>query len=423
MKLKLNLLSILLSFFLAPSLTLFAQEADSTVSREDAVKVFIDCYHCDMDFVRNEIPYINYVRDVREAEVYIRESVETAASGGRKYTYVFLGQNRFDQKNDTLVYFSRPDDTRDLRRVWRTQMMKMGLMSYVAHTPLYKEIEIVGSENIEKEVVIDRWNNWVFEIETEPSFEGEEARQELDFWTSVSAVKINHEMKLEFDFDHRLSKTFYTYDNEDYSNKKDYKSLDLLAVKSLGEHWSAGIKTDFLSSTYNNYKFATNILPALEYNIFPYSESTHKQLRILYAVGSSIREYNDSTIYDKLSEKLFSQQIHMAFQVQEKWGSVNIALEGSNYFHDLSKNRIELNGYVSLRVLKGLSLRVGGAAARINDQLSLVKGEASEAEILLQLQELQTAYNIEGEIAVTYTFGSIYNNIVNPRFGNGRRRF
>ena len=102
---------------------------------------------------------------------------------------------------------------------------------------------------------------------------------------------------------------------------------------------------------------------------------------------------------------------------------MNVALEGSNFFHDFSKNRIELNGYVSVRVLKGLSFRLGGAVARINDQLSLVKGAASEAEILLQLQELETNYNVKAFLGITYTFGSIYNNIVNPRFGNGRRRY
>jgi len=69
-----------------------------------------------------------------------------------------------------------------------------------------------------------------------------------------------------------------------------------------------------------------------------------------------------------------------------------------------------------------LSVRVRGGVAKINDQLSLVRGELTEADILLQLQELETTYNIGGEIGVTYTFGSIYNNIVNPRFGNGRRR-
>ena len=396
---------------------------DTVASREDAVRVFIDCSRCDMNYVREEIPYINYVRDIREAQVYIRESSETAGSGGRKYTYLFIGQQEYEGKNDTLVYNSAPDETRDLRRVWRTQMLKMGLMSYVARTPLYSEIIIEPTDRVEREVVLDRWNNWVFELEAEPDFKGEESYKELSLRNSVSANKITHDWKLEFDFDHRYTRTNYTYDDTLYTNDKSYQGLEMLIVKSLGEHWSAGIKTDLLSSSYNNFRISAEILPSVEYNLFPYSESTQHQLRFLYSIGSSFRMYNDTTIYNEIEELLWMHQLSLAYQVQEKWGSVNVALKGSNFFHDFSKNRLELNGYVSVRVLKGLSLFVGGSIARINDQLSLVKGEASEAEILLQLQELETSFNAYGAVGITYTFGSIYNNIVNPRFGNGRRRY
>lgn len=404
---------------------LYGQEQDSSdaVQREDAVRIFIDCAHCDMNYIREEIPYVNYVRDVKEAQIYILETRETTGSGGRRYTYAFVGQQDFLGRNDTLIYSCRPDDSRDYQRIWRTQMLKMGLMPYVAKTPLYKEIVIDPTENVEKQVVEDRWNNWVFELEAEPEFEGEESYKELSLRSSVSATKITHDWKLELDFDHRYTRTKYTYDDTLYTNDKSYQNFELLAVKSLGEHWSAGIKGELLSSSYTNTRFSVDVLPSVEYNIFPYSKSTHRQLRILYGVGNSYRIYDDTTIYNKMEELLWQQKLQLAYQVQEKWGSINVALEGSNFFHDFSKNRIELNGYVSVRILKGLSLRVGGAAARINDQLSLVKGEASEAEILLQLQELETSYNIEGEIGITYTFGSIYNNIVNPRFGNGRRRY
>ncbi len=399
-----------------------AQEsADSTVQRQNAIKIFIDCAHCDMNYIRDEIPYVNYVRDVKEAQVYILETSENTGSGGRKYTFAFVGQKEYEGKNDTLVYSSRPDDPRDIRRIWRTQMIKMGLMPYVAKTSLYNEVLIGSSEAVEKQVVVDRWNNWVFELEAEPEFEGEESYQELSLRSSVSAVKITHDWKLEFDFDHRYTRTKYTFDDTLYTNDKSYQGLDILAVKSLGEHWSAGLRTDLLSSSYTNTDLSLDILPSLEYNIFPYSKSTHRQLRFLYGIGPSIRRYNDTTIYNEIEEVLWLQELQVAYQVQEKWGSINVALEGSNFFHDFTKNRVELNGYISVRILKGLSVRVGGAVARINDQLSLVKGEASEADILLQLQELETSYHLEGEVGITYTFGSIYNNIVNPRFGNGRR--
>ena len=54
-----------------------AQEpADSAVQRQNAIRVFIDCAYCDINYIRDEIPYVNYVRDVREAQVYILESSE-----------------------------------------------------------------------------------------------------------------------------------------------------------------------------------------------------------------------------------------------------------------------------------------------------------------------------------------------------------
>ena len=57
-------------------------ETDTT--RRGAVKIFLDCQGCDMNYIRLEIPYINYVRDVREAQVYILETDQDAGSGGNQ---------------------------------------------------------------------------------------------------------------------------------------------------------------------------------------------------------------------------------------------------------------------------------------------------------------------------------------------------
>ena len=160
------------------------------------------------------------------------------------------------------------------------------------------------------------------------------------------------------------------------------------------------------------------LLPSIEYDIYPYSEATHRQLRILYGAGIRYNDYFESSVYNKTRETLYKQSLNIAFQVQKKWGSINLSLEGSNYLHDFSKNRIELNTEIKLRIFKGLSLQIDGGIAHINDQLNLRKGDISEAERLLKLTEIATKYRLEGGIEITYTFGSIYNNIVNPRFGN-----
>jgi len=160
-------------------------------------------------------------------------------------------------------------------------------------------------------------------------------------------------------------------------------------------------------------------MPAIEYDLFPYTDATHKQLRLLYAIGYQYSNYIDSTIYDKLSEDFFKHQIMIAYQVQEKWGSVNLSLSGTNFLSDLSKNRISMWGYFRVRVLKGLSLSVNGSVSYNNYQPGLRKGEITEADRLLQLKQLASSYFVQGGLSLSYTFGSIYNNVVNPRFGNG----
>ncbi|MCX6328555.1 MAG: hypothetical protein NTZ85_03425 [Bacteroidia bacterium] len=391
--------------------------------RRGAVKIFLDCHECDMNYIRQEIPYINYVRDVREAQVYILETKQDAGSGGDQFTFTFQGQGAFTGMIDTLVFTSSPDQTSTIIREKRTKMIKMGLMRYVAKTPLIDEIEINHNAELEQEEVVDKWNNWVFELSTEPQYRSEETNKRLEWRNSINVSKVTPDIKLEVEMDQFYNREkFIENANTDSASSNTYvtneRFMNMLFVKSLGDHWSAGFKSDLGSSTVENYSFRTNFLPSVEYDIFPYSESTHRQLRIMYSAGYQYNKYIDSTIYNKVNEGLYLQMLNIAFQVQKKWGSINLALVGSNYFHDFSKNRIELISSIKIRIFKGLSLQIDGGVAHLNDQLNLKRGSISEAERLLQLRELATKYRIEGGIEITYTFGSIYNNVVNPRFSS-----
>ena len=394
-------------------------DIDSILVRDHAIRIFVDCYRCDMNYIRREIPYVNYVRDVKEAQVYILETSQETGSGGKQFTFFFEGQENFSGMHDTLIYATSPDDTDEIERQGRTQMLKMGLMRFVARTPLQNEINISARSDLEQDEVIDKWNNWVFELRTSPRFRGEDSYSDFSIWNSVRAVKITNEWKIEADYDHSYNITKYIHDDTLHTKIKSSNRLDNLIVKSFGEHWSAGIRMDLNSSTFKNQYFNLDFLPSVEYNIFPYSQSTQRQLRLMYSVGNSFNIYNDTTIYDKIRENLYLQQLRVAFEVKDKWGSVNVSLSAANYFHDFSKNRVDLFGFIEVRIIKGLSVRLYGGVSRINDQLSLAKEELSEADILLRLSELETSYQVNGSVSLTYTFGSIYNNIVNPRFGNG----
>ena len=87
----------------------------------------------------------------------------------------------------------------------------------------------------------------------------------------------------------------------------------------------------------------------------------------------------------------------------------------SNYLHDISKRSLEFDSFVSFRVFKGLSARVSADFELINDQLNLPKRNATVEEILLRQRQLATAFDMGFGVGLSYTFGSMYNNIINTR--------
>jgi hypothetical protein len=415
---------ILTFLFLIPFFpgSLYAQinVQNSDTLRKGAVKIFLDCQSCDMNYTREQINFANFVRDVKEAQVYILITQQNAGSGGYQFTFSYQGSGIFKGMNDTLVYTSNPDETSTIVREKKTNMLKLGLMRYVAKTPVFSEIAIVNNSELEREEVIDKWNNWVFALGTEPRFQSEESDKQFELRNSLNITKVTPDIKIELEMDQNYSqRRVIDDDGGDTTYITNEFQGDNLFVKSLGEHWSTGIKWNIGSSTRKNYDLSTDLLPSIEYDLFPYSEATRRQLRFLYSVGLQYNNYIDSTIYNQVEETLFKQELNIAFQIQEKWGSVNLALLGAAYFNDLSKNRLELMTSLNLRIFKGLILQISGGIAYLNDQINLKKGGISDADRLLQLRELSTQYRIEGGIGLTYTFGSIYNNVVNPRFGFG----
>ncbi len=397
------------------------QDAESEIDlkRDKALKVFLDCRTCDMNFTREEIPYVNYVRDVKEAEVFVLVSSQAAGSGGTQFTYTFKGQDKYLGMNDTLVYTSNPDETSMIIRDKRTNLLKLGLMRYVPKTPLASEITIGHNPELKAEEVIDKWNSWIFELSVSPRFDAEESYSRIFLSNSVNISRITPSLKLEIEIEQSTNKQTYTDDEGGTTTYiRDEESIDNLLVKSFGEHWSAGLELDVMSATNPNYDLSLQVMPAVEYDLFPYSQATHRQLRFLYSAGYHYNNYIDTTIFNKTKESLFQHNLSVAYQIQEAWGSVNISLSASNYFHDWSKNRVELYGFLRLRIIKGLSLSLNGEVGYINNQLNLRKGMLTEAERLLRLKQQATNYNIGGSVGLTYTFGSIYNNVVNPRFGN-----
>jgi hypothetical protein len=69
---------------------------------------------------------ILYVRDIKDADVYIISTYQPTGSGGREYAYYLLGQHEFEGKRDTISFTTPPDETQDGRRQKQIATLKMG---------------------------------------------------------------------------------------------------------------------------------------------------------------------------------------------------------------------------------------------------------------------------------------------------------
>jgi hypothetical protein len=388
--------------------------------RDRALTVYVDCQRCDIDFIRREIPYINYVRDRSEAQVHLLITRQSTGSGGIEYRMNFIGLKEFIGVNEETIYTSAPDETSDKTRRGYTRMMSFGLMKYVAKTPLIEGLTLQYNDSMGKitqeQVVADKWKSWVFDVRVIGQLDEQESYSSLSSESDLGARKITPEWKVEFGASYDQSDNKYRYDGEEYLSSKTSFSFRNLTVKSLNDHWSLGARAGIYSSSYGNTMLSASFAPAVEYNYYPYFESNRKQIRFQYRVGYGHVYYQDTTIFNKLEEGLYSHQLSVAADFRQPWGSINFSVQGANYLHDWSKNSIRTWAGFYFRIFKGLSLSISGDAAIIHDQLSLTKGGATEEEILLKQKQIASSYDYSLKVGFSYTFGSIYNNVVNPRF-------
>lgn len=409
-KSALTILSLVLGLYT------YGQEPDigTDTLRKDALNVFMEA----SDYIRKEIPYINYVRDIKDADVYIIETIQPVGSGGYEWTYFLVGQKAFAGKSDTISFTTAPDETQDGRRQKEIATLKMGLMPYVAKTPLSKYIRISFTEPLSETISTDKWDSWVFSPSVRAFLMGEKSYKTSFLSSRIEANRITENWKINMEAYFSYSKDRYEIDEEIISSDRNSSGFESLVVKSISDHWSVGGTLELGASSYNNLDFKSELMPGIEYDLYPYSESTRRQLRFLYRIGHSYANYTDTTIYDKMEEHLWLQSLDIAYQVVQKWGSIDVNVGYSNYLHDWSKNNLEFGGYISLRIARGLSVNIYGSYSIIHDQLGLVKGEVSTEEVLLRRRELETQFSYYTSIGFSYTFGSIYNNVVNPRFGD-----
>jgi hypothetical protein len=417
--------SILLSAVLLASMPVAgtAQEIEAP-SRNTEPLVFLDCQrmarlHCDFDHVRREITWLNWVRDRREADVHLLLTAKTTSGGGFKYTLDFIGLREFAGRSDTLQYVSDPDDTSAEIREDITRMIALGIVPYITSTAIARQLRISHEAAPQHAAQVgqqdDPWNLWVFRISADGSRNGESLQRGQSLGASASANRTSEQFKFDWHASGRSSRDEFDIDDETVESSIRSYGTYLLGVWSLGEQWSAGGVAGANHSSFNNIDLSVIGGPVLEYNIFPYHESTRKSVTFQYSVEVVSNKYKEITVTGETRETLSRHRVVILAEVQQPWGEVFGLLGGTQYFHDTATHRADSIAGASFRIFRGFQVDISASFSRIKDQFSLSAEGATPEEILLRRRERETDSRFRLSMGFSYRFGSKFANIVNPR--------
>ncbi len=384
-------------------------------------RVFLDCqFECDTDYILQNVEFIDYVRDRTVADVHVLVTSEATGGGGRAWTLQFIGQQRYQARDVTLTFTTPQTASDDDRRREFVRVFKLGLVGYALDTTVAPQLDVNWKkpEGSTATPATDPWNYWVFRIGGGGFFNGEETSQNRSLRFNFSGNRTTEAWKINFSTGgNRNRNRFDVGDGEVITTVSDNWNVNGLGVKSVGTKWGIGGEASVNHSTFSNNDRAVTVAPGVEYNFFPYRDWSRKSVTLRYTVGATWFDYTNPTIFDRLSEVVPNHTLNASLGLRQPWGSLGISARLSEHLDDLARYRMSFFGSADVRLFKGFTFDFFGEYARIRDLIGLEKGDASTEDVLLRIRQFATGYSYFVNFGISYSFGSIFNSVVNPRFG------
>ena len=401
-----------------------------TAQAAQSLDVFLDCqrFRCDFDHFRREIAFVNYVRDRQDADVHILGTAQRTGGGGREHTLEFIGLRDYAAMGDTLVYVSSNTDTQAEIRDGLVQTVKLGLVRFVASTPVGPKLDISYQPPEEAGPAVqpeDPWNLWVFVIGANGNISAQSESRSFFYRGSFDADRTAEDIRMNLNFSASQDRRETDVPELDttFVNEQTRISLGTKVVWSIGENWAAGTEVAVRKNTFTNLDLAVEGGPAIEYNIYPYSESTRKQLTLFYTVGIGAFDYDEVTVFGETSEVLPRHQFGISAGFQQPWGQIRASVDVSQFLHDPKLHRVDVFSSLRLRVFRGLDFTLFTSAARVKDQIFISGEGLTPEERLLRTRQFSTGFFFFASVGFSYRFGSKFANVVNPRMGGRSAAF
>ena len=397
-------------------------------SMAGAIRTFVDCrgdtdLGCRRDFFITALPWVTWTRDRLFADVQLLVTTIQMGSGAFEYTVTAFGRGRFAGRADTAKVQTIPNEAEASVRDKLVRTFALLLLPYARTTPLGAQLSVSytpppGSAGraLSPASVRDPWNFWTVELSANGFTNGEARVRSGNLFTEVRARRVTEKWSARAGvFNFIRSNRFEVNDSTVVRNLVRNGTAFARVVRALDDHWSLGMLTNVGYEEFRNIRLVARAAPVVEYNVFPWKQATSRQVAISYGIGPRHFRFEDTTIFGRTREWRAQQELVVGTDVRQSWGNIRGSLRYASFVPAFDLWNLGANGDLTLNIVKGLSLNVGGGAAYIRDQNFLAARGQTRDEILLQQRALATNYSYFVYGGFSYTFGSIYNSVVNPR--------
>jgi hypothetical protein len=383
------------------------------MSQEKKLKVYIDC-RCDENYLKQETSFLEYVRDqdLADIEIFVRD--ERNPTGSRSFEIKIDGNNDYEGISSSTVAVGYANDTSSTLRDKLLNKLKLALVPFLDKGNYNLKVDI-DSNFDDLTINDDKWKNWVFELSGSYNNDKEESRQTNRYEIEFEIDKLTEDWRIGMELRRNESNRKFFSDDDVYISNRKTTSFNGRAVRSISDHFSAGAFFGLYQNTYENVDLNRYIAPAIEYSFYPYEDVLSKEITLAYRIGVGKRNYIEKTIYGYEKQKLSSQTLSLNIRFRQKWGNISSYLNATQFLNDGSKKRFSLRSDLDIRVYEGLAVRLSGNINLIREQYNLAAGSTSIEDLLLQQRQIATDYRTNFSVGLSYTFGSIYNSIINTR--------